>query len=135
MYSLVNEDLNFSDWLIEQMNERGWSQADLARSSGLTRQAISNYVNAVRTAPDAEACVALARAFKLPPEHVLRVAGYLPPEPDQDRPPGLLEMIEIFRNATPEEQEEMIAYARWRVERAREERERAKKRRPGTAEG
>lgn len=134
MYSLVNTETGFSEWLQQQMDERGWSQADLARNSGLTRAAISNYVNAVRAAPDADSCVALARAFKLPPEHVLRVAGYLPPAPEEERSPTLLEMIEIFRNSTPEEQEEMISFARWRVQRAKEERERAKRRRPGRAE-
>ena len=30
----------FSDWLMNEMRERGWNQAELARRSGVTRQAI-----------------------------------------------------------------------------------------------
>jgi transcriptional regulator with XRE-family HTH domain len=74
----------FGKWLIEQMQERGWSQSDLSKAAGLTRTAISDYVNQKRTKPDPEALVAIARAFHLSPIHVFRVAGILPPGPGDD---------------------------------------------------
>lgn len=75
----LSMDKDFADWLIEQMNKRGWSQADLANAAGLNRQVISTYVNRQRQKPDSEVLVALARALHLPPETVFRAAGLLPP--------------------------------------------------------
>lgn len=75
---------NFSEWLLKQMQERGWSQADLAKAAGLTRTAISDYVNQKRTKPDPEALVDIARALNLSPIHVFRAAGLLPPGPTDD---------------------------------------------------
>jgi transcriptional regulator with XRE-family HTH domain len=75
---------DFSKWLLQQIQERGWSQADLAKSAGLTRAAISDYINKKRTKPDPEALVAIANAFQISPIHVFRVAGLLPPGPADD---------------------------------------------------
>jgi transcriptional regulator with XRE-family HTH domain len=70
--------MKFSDWLVAQMNEKDINQAELARSAGLSRAAISNYVRDLRE-PDIDATMRIARALKLPPETVLRAAGILPP--------------------------------------------------------
>ena len=75
-------DTEFSKWLIVQMKKKGWSQADLSRHSGLTRQAIANYV-AGRT-PESDSIVALARVFKTKPELLFRIAQGLPPVADTD---------------------------------------------------
>ena len=55
---------SFSIWLEEILRERQMSQADLARRSGLSRQAISAYINQKRISPDEEALKALARALQ-----------------------------------------------------------------------
>jgi transcriptional regulator with XRE-family HTH domain len=75
-------DNSFSNWLIEQMQERDWSQADLARRTSLSRQAIANYVSG--RIPDEKALHQISRAFKLSPILVFRAAGLLPAEPDSD---------------------------------------------------
>jgi transcriptional regulator with XRE-family HTH domain len=69
--------MEFNDWLLNQLRERSWSQADLARASGLTRGGVSNYING-RT-PDEAALRKIAKALKLSPEAVFRAAGVLPP--------------------------------------------------------
>ncbi len=71
---------DFVDWLIERMEERGLSQSQLARASGLSKQTISDYVNRKRTQPDERALQSLARGLHLPTEAVYRAAGILPPE-------------------------------------------------------
>jgi transcriptional regulator with XRE-family HTH domain len=86
MYSSVDND-QFSDWLNEELKKREWTQADLARASGLTRQAISNYINERRN-PDDQAIAAIARALRLPPETVFRIAGL-----DKSLPPILEELL------------------------------------------
>ena len=70
----------FNDWLLERLKENGWSQADLARRSGLTRGAISNYVNG--RVPDEISLRKIAKAFNMPPENVFRIAGVLPQSVD-----------------------------------------------------
>lgn len=78
MYTIV--DMNFSDWLLAQLNERNWSQSEFGRQTGLTRQAIGNYLSG-RT-PDEAALRKIARALKLPIELVFEKAGLLPPKSD-----------------------------------------------------
>lgn len=71
---------NFSDWLQNQLDERGWKQADLARASKLDTAVISNVINQRRKAGEV-VCRAIAAAFNMSPETVFRAAGILPPPP------------------------------------------------------
>ena len=73
----------FYKWLQEEMNARDWTQSDLARASGLTRSTINGVVTGTR-GPGIEFCNAIAHAFSLPPEEVLRQAGLIPKKPDTD---------------------------------------------------
>lgn len=130
MFTDVN-GIDFSEWLMREIETRGISQAELAYKAGVSAATISHVLTGTRNAgPDL--CVAIARALNYSPEYVFRIAGLLPPE-EYAEAPGLMELVEIFRNATPEEQDELIEFARFKVLRAREERERMRRRRP--AEG
>lgn len=70
----------FNKWLLDQLKDKDWTQADLSRASGLTSAAISKYMNG-RT-PDENAIRKIAKALKLPPEFVFEKAGKLPPKPE-----------------------------------------------------
>lgn len=107
--------MDFSDWLISQMNRQGWSQSDLARASGLNRQSISDYVNKRRTNPDANALNSIARALKLPPEEVYRAAGLLPGQPKSN--PSVEEILHIARQLPQTDLDDLIALARTKLER------------------
>lgn len=74
----------FSHWLQEQISKLGISQSEFARRAGISRQAISNYINGQRMNPDGETLDAIARALKLPPETVFRAAGLLPSKPEDE---------------------------------------------------
>jgi transcriptional regulator with XRE-family HTH domain len=74
--------MDFKTWLNEQMYIRDWSQADLARASGLTRATISYYLGPKSKKPDEDALTKIAKAFKLPTELVFEKAGLLPPRTD-----------------------------------------------------
>jgi transcriptional regulator with XRE-family HTH domain len=69
----------FSEWLNSKLKELDWTQADLARASGLTRATISYYLGPKSKKPDEDALRKIAKAFKLPVEAVFRAAGVLPP--------------------------------------------------------
>jgi transcriptional regulator with XRE-family HTH domain len=80
---LAGNKLNFSDWLQAELDKRQWSQADLARSAGLSRAVINKLLNG-KIYPQPATLEAMARALKLPVETTYRAAGLLPeiPEPE-----------------------------------------------------
>jgi transcriptional regulator with XRE-family HTH domain len=71
----------FSNWLNDELRERDWSQAGLSRATGLTTAAISKIMSGERGLGKKSAN-SIARAFKMSPEVVYRIAGLLPPKSD-----------------------------------------------------
>ncbi len=102
----------FADWLFTQMQQRGWSQADLARESGLTRQAIGRYLAEKTKTPDERALIKIAHAFGFSPETVLRAAGTLPSKPDVDE--ELDQIMNEARKLQKDDRAELLAYIRMR---------------------
>jgi len=74
--------MNFSQWLSDELKEREWSNADLARKSKLSRQSIGYYLTG--RIPDADSMVKIARAFGVTIETVYRHADMLPPKSERD---------------------------------------------------
>ncbi|RJP53328.1 MAG: helix-turn-helix domain-containing protein [Anaerolineaceae bacterium] len=70
----------FNDWLLNQMQQKEWSQADLARHSGLTKGAISKYM--MGRIPDDEAIRKIAHALNLPADLIFEQANKLPHKPE-----------------------------------------------------
>jgi len=80
---MVTMDDSFVTWLIDELEDRGWSQRELARRSGLSATTVSQILTGQRDiSPDV--CLDFARALRLPPEDMLRRAGHLPPARDED---------------------------------------------------
>jgi transcriptional regulator with XRE-family HTH domain len=100
-------DMKFENWLINELKSRDWSPADLARQTKLTPQAISNCVQG--RIPGGPALRKIARAFKLPPEEVFRIAGVLPPKPETDE---IIERIQhiIGTYKRPETKKQALEY-------------------------
>ena len=73
---------DFGEYLKEVLENKGWTQGELSRRSGVSRGAISNIIKK-RRLPSPESCVNFAHALNIPPETILRMAGYLP-EVDAD---------------------------------------------------
>lgn len=74
----MNDTVEFIDWLTDMMNKKGWSQADLARKTGLNSSTVSMVMTGTRK-PGSEVCRALAKAFDLPEIYVFSMAGLLTP--------------------------------------------------------
>lgn len=66
----------FARWLQGELDDRNWSQNELARESGLTSTIISRVLGGQR--PGLEVCKAIAVAFHCPPHFILIKAGHLP---------------------------------------------------------
>jgi transcriptional regulator with XRE-family HTH domain len=116
MSSIVYMD--FPDWLLNEMSKRGWSQADLARASGLNRQSISDYVNRRRTNPEPDALVAIANALNISPVTVYRAAGLLPAGGGERV--NLTDWEHLLSQLEPTEQEEIYQILELKVERRKQ---------------
>ena len=67
-----------ANWIRDELQERGWDQAELARRSGITSAQVSRVLSEARGA-GLDFYRGVARAFGIPLEVVLRNAGVLPP--------------------------------------------------------
>jgi transcriptional regulator with XRE-family HTH domain len=81
--SAVGQRIYFSEWLQAEMDKRGWSQSDLARSADLNRAVINKLLNG-KSHPQPPTLEAISRALKIPIEITYRAAGLLPTNPDND---------------------------------------------------
>ena len=83
--------------------ERGWTQVELAKKSGLTRGYIANLEGSkVVHRPSAVAMIKLARAFNIKPEELYQAAGYIKEMPIQRRIETHEEILDRLRVATPQ---------------------------------
>jgi transcriptional regulator with XRE-family HTH domain len=75
--------MDFSTWLAQEVEKRGWSFNELARRSGVSSAMISLVMTGHRN-PGVDFCNGVARAFKTSPIVVLAKAGIIPPLDDND---------------------------------------------------
>ncbi len=59
--------IEFSQWLQNEMDRRGWGQSELARRARVNRQVIWSYLNNRREKPDSDVLKKIANAFDIPP--------------------------------------------------------------------
>ncbi len=79
----VGQQILFPEWLRSEMDKRGWSQSDLARTAELNRAVINKLLNG-KSQPQPATLEAISRALKLPLEMVYRTAGLLPAKVEND---------------------------------------------------
>lgn len=106
--------IDFPNWLQDELNERGWSQSDLARESGIMPASISRILQGTRN-PGPEACTAIANALGFPVETIFRVAGLLPERVDIDE--ETQQMMHLFEQLADDDQEALISLAQFFIER------------------
>ncbi len=106
------DTMTFAEWLRVELDWRDWSKADLARAAGISAPHVTRIMNSEQS-PGTETILAIARALSKPPEEVFRRAVGLPLNEES---PGLLEWVEIFVSATPEQREEILDYARYKTQ-------------------
>jgi len=108
-------DKSWSDWLMEKLNEKNWSQADLARAAGRSRAVISKYVVGNFKNPEPAVLVDIAKALKLPPEDIFRKAGVLPSQ--KNGSPTIEEANYLLQQLSEEDQRHITDYIRYVAER------------------
>ena len=119
---------DFVDWLENEMKQRNMSQAEMARLGGITRSAVNKLLNRQQKSPGREMLDAIARALRLPSETVYRAAGFLPSLPEEDT--DLLVLNHLFVQLDMDDRQDILALIETKIRR-KEEREQARRRRPG----
>lgn len=76
---------SFGAWLGRQLLRREWSQADLARATGISSGRISEWVRGTRL-PNSESAIRLADALHEDPDYVLALSGHRPAALTDDDP-------------------------------------------------
>jgi transcriptional regulator with XRE-family HTH domain len=111
-----------SSLITSELETRGWSMRELGRRAGVSHAQISNVVSG-SAKPGADFCLSVARAFRMPPEKVLRLGGLLPPLPGPEDDLVLKELLEVTKQLAPDGRQEVLEYAMWRYRRQQEQRE------------
>jgi len=107
----------FGRWLLGELEERGWSQSELASRSGVSHGRISQIISG--DIPTSKILVKLANALRLRPEDVLRRAGILPPLPSNEENREAVRMMELFDRLTPGERERVLEYVEFVLSRGK----------------
>ena len=106
----------FGEWLSERMKDKGWGIREAARNIGVSHPTISSIVT-YGEQPSFETCKALSKAFDIPIEDIMRMAGLLPKSITFN--PRTSEMVDLFNGLPDEEQDEMLQVARIKKEKVR----------------
>lgn len=82
----------FAAALVEARNVRGFTQGELGSEVGLGQPAISAW-EAGENQPEPEVVFAVEEALDLPPGHLSKHLGYMPPKSDGKATPGFEDVV------------------------------------------
>ena len=108
---------NFPEWLLGEIEKRGWTQAELARRAEVTPAQISRVLSQAQQ-PGPDTCTGIARALRISPEEVFRRAGLLPPQPEET--PTSRELLYMFMQLDDQDQERILSITRTFLEEKKE---------------
>jgi transcriptional regulator with XRE-family HTH domain len=120
-------ETNFPKWLNDQLENRGWSQAELARRSGISPSQISRLINDSRGIRE-KSVLGISNALKIPPEDVYREAGLLPRVTQKKS--QLEELDHLASLLSRDDLQEVIDYARHRLEKQEEKKQTSRNKKP-----
>ena len=107
---------NLAKLIVDELNNRGWSQSELARRTGLNQGNLSRVLSGDRQ-PGSDVCNAIARALRIPPEKVFRAAGLLPALSGSEDDIKIGELLDIVKQLNQAERQDVLDYALRRFQR------------------
>ena len=102
----------FANWLLAELEQRGWTQADLARRAGISKTSISDLISGRRNI-GTDLATNIAKGLHVPVGEVYRAAGLLPQEKKIDE--DIEQIVHELQDLTREEKREFLSYIRWRT--------------------
>ncbi len=101
--------VEFTQWLEEELKQRGMSKSELARRGSINLSHLQRVLAGERK-PGPNTCSGIARALHIPVEEVFRRAGVLP---KSRRISTKLEELQFhFNNLSEEDQERVLIFVR-----------------------
>lgn len=98
------------EWLIAERQGKGWTQAELGRRAGTTRQTVNDYESRRRPKPDETILMNISKALDYPPVYLPRLAGLYPAAPNLDEDDE--KIVYETQDLTHLEKEEVLAFIR-----------------------
>jgi transcriptional regulator with XRE-family HTH domain len=108
----------FGEWLRAEMLQQGMNQSQLARKAGVSRSTVKRIIDGERGIGRAS-LGRLARALDLPPEELLRRAGYLSVERVSATDTTLARLWVVLTELSDEDVEELLYIALGKRDRGR----------------
>jgi transcriptional regulator with XRE-family HTH domain len=103
-----------SKFLFETLKSQQLSMTALAKRAHVSKQVISKYINQPPAQPDKNVLKGIADALDIPDVEIFRIAGILDPVSDETSQRNELNFL--ITKLTPEDLQEVIDYARHRLE-------------------
>ena len=104
--------MKFSEWIIHELNDRGWSRSEAARRGGISPSMFDKVINN-SSKPGLSFMMGVSRAFGVSLIEVLERSGAYSPDPTQE------EWDKIFIQLSPDDQQELLGIARLKLTRRR----------------
>lgn len=101
---------NFSEWIIGELNSRGWSRSEAARRGKISPSMMDKVITG-SSEPGLVFYRGIAKAFEMTLIQVLEKAGEYTPGPNRS------EWDNIFDTFSQEDQQELLAIARLKAAR------------------
>lgn len=100
--------MDFSEWLLQELERRGWTRPEAARRAGVSASMFDKVINRF-SRPGLIFYKGVARAFNMTLPEVLRIAG------EYNESPSLEEWKSIYQQLSPDDQLEMLEIARLKL--------------------
>ena len=107
---------SFSAWILEILQERGWSQAELSKRCAISPAQISRIISGSRQA-GLLVCLNIAKGLNFPVDVVYQKAGFLPEDQAQDA--SFEELKRLYQSLRESDRVELLVIARHRAERTK----------------
>ncbi len=111
-----------SDFINEELKQRGWSQRELARKAGVSHTSISEVIAGNRN-PGWDFCAAIAAPLEKTPLEVFQLAGLLPSGGDIERSRAEYyanslsvdeaQLLELYRKVKTQKERQIVLSIIW----------------------
>ena len=112
---MTDEREKFAAWLALQLEDRGWSNRELARRAGVSHTSMNDVVSG-QGAITAKFCRKISRALKVPLEETMRRAGLLPGFFVDDEALTFRELLAIINELPDDARKELLEFAKFKFQ-------------------
>ena len=121
--------MEFSEWIVGELEKRGWSRSEAARRGSISPSMFDKVINGYAK-PGIKFLDGLAQAFEMSPTVVYRKAGLLPADGGEKITKE--DWQHMLQQLTPEEQDEIYSIMEMKIQRRKkaEQEKRAKNFKP-----